>query len=139
MNTTRNISTVRDTHVRAAIAKLNEMKGATDSTTAGHLQYADIKGDGVYRPKVYCVLSGGGVTYSSLTGRTKRETLANVYAAMADQQIMQLRDALRAVVGHARQFVDDWAIDVESNDAEAVKSHADAERDVTAAEKLIEA
>lgn len=43
----------------------------------GYLQWADIRGDGKYRPNLYAT-SGRGVTQSHLRGRTMRETIANI-------------------------------------------------------------
>lgn len=53
----------------------------------GHLQYADIRGDGRRPTKryVYEIFSeGGGVSYSSLNGHTPRATLHKIRAAIQE-------------------------------------------------------
>lgn len=69
------IKTVRDTHIVDALATLNTKRGLT-YPDIGYSYFADIKGEGVYRPRVYTIVnSKGGVTYSHMNGATKRKTL----------------------------------------------------------------
>ena len=75
------VKTVRDTHIIDALARLNAARNLT-YPDVGYSYYADIKGDGVYRPRVYTVTNArGGVTHSSMNGATKRKTLERINAA----------------------------------------------------------
>lgn len=70
-----NIKTVRDSHIRAALEKLNSSKGLV-YPNIGYSYYADIKGDGRNIRSVYTITNAdGGVTRSFMNGATKRKTL----------------------------------------------------------------
>lgn len=72
---------IRDSHIRAALAKLNAAKGL-EYPARGYSMFQDIRGDGRPHVRVYTVTNAaGGVTYAGeLNGRTKRETLAKIQA-----------------------------------------------------------
>lgn len=75
------LARLRHADISRAVAKLNEAAGLTYSAIGYHL-YQDVRGEGIYRPRIYRIINeGGGVTYSPLNGRTMRETLAKVTAA----------------------------------------------------------
>lgn len=80
-------------HIEKAVQDLNARRGLS-YPAPGFLQYADIRGDGTYRPGFWAMhrthasdTAGGAYNYgltnvSSLyRGRTMRETLAKVQAA----------------------------------------------------------
>lgn len=65
-----------------ALDALNAAKGTSGLRALGRSYYADIKGDGSNRRSVWTIINAdGGVTYSSLNGRTARETLRNIELA----------------------------------------------------------
>lgn len=66
----------------------------------GYLQWADIRGDGIYRPNLYAK-SGQGVTQSHLRGRTMRETIANIDHAIKLNGLPDYAVIIRAI--HDRQ------------------------------------
>lgn len=75
------VPSVTHQHIARAVQRLNQRRGLT-SQDAGYLMYADIRGDGTYRPSFYARMSGDGggvVNVASLyRGANMRETLANV-------------------------------------------------------------
>ena len=72
---------IRHRHVSDACARYND-RLKLNYPAKGYLQWADIKGDGIYRPRLYVVINEtGGVTRSHLQGRTMRETIANIDCA----------------------------------------------------------
>ena len=87
------IKRVTHKHIERAVQALNARRGLS-YPSHGYLQYADIRGDGVYRPGFWVMhrthasdASGGAYNYglnnvSSLyRGRTMRETLDKVNSA----------------------------------------------------------
>lgn len=87
------MSRVTHKHIEKAVQALNVRRGLSYPSD-GYLQYADIRGDGIYRPGFWTMhrthasdASGGSYNYgltnvSSLyRGRTLRETLEKVQAA----------------------------------------------------------
>ena len=72
---------IRDSHIKAALTRLND-RNKVVYPNVGYAYFADIKGDVVYRPRVYKIINAnGGVAHSTLNGKTKRETVANIDAA----------------------------------------------------------
>lgn len=79
--------------IDGAIQRLNFARRLT-YPMIGHLRFADIKGDGVYRPRVYAIINaGGGVCYSELNGADYSATLANILKAT------ELANILKATEG----------------------------------------
>lgn len=66
-------------HIERATAALNERRGLTHGQP-GYLIYADIRGDGIYRPDFYVYSVRGGLTNlsSNYRYRTMRATLENL-------------------------------------------------------------
>jgi hypothetical protein len=86
---------ITDKHVQAACDEYNR-------ANIGHLIWADIKGDGMgYKPRLYAILRpndpASGVTYSDLNGRTRRETINNIRAAIACDKLPDYAVIIRAI------------------------------------------
>lgn len=79
-----NLSTVRDSHIKAALKELNAQK-KVKYPEIGYSYYADIKGDGRNIRSVWSIVGvHGGVTRSHMNGPTKRATLVKVQRAMLE-------------------------------------------------------
>jgi len=74
--------TCRD--VQRACDRYNKAHGLESHMQPGYLQWADVRGDGQYRPglRVTVNTSGGIGNSYDLRGKTKRETIARIEAAM---------------------------------------------------------
>jgi len=73
---------IRHGHIAQACTRHNDAK-MLDYPMIGYLMYADIKGDGHSRRRVYQIVNAnGGVTYSPLNGRTLRETYRNILGSI---------------------------------------------------------
>lgn len=75
---------VTDKHVERACARYNAARGL-DRTSIGYLQWADIRGDGHSKRGLWVTINanGGVGSHYGLRGKTKRETLARIDAAIA--------------------------------------------------------
>lgn len=70
-------------HVQAACERYNKALGFTAWNAIGRLQWADIRGDGIYRPRLYAVCNeNGGVRNSDKQRKTMRMTIAAIDAAI---------------------------------------------------------
>lgn len=75
----------RVTHkqVSDACERYNKALGLTEWNATGRLQWADIAGTGIYKPKLYSVCNpNGGVTLSHLNRPTMRKTIAAINLAI---------------------------------------------------------
>jgi len=76
-------SRVTHKQVQAACERYNKAFGFTEWNDLGRLQWADIRGDGVYRPRLYAVCNeNGGVCNSDKQRGTMRKTIAAIDAAI---------------------------------------------------------
>jgi hypothetical protein len=73
--------TCRD--VQRACDRYNKAHGF-NAHSIGFLQWGDVRGDGLYRPGLWVTVNTSGGIGSSydLRGKTKRETIARIEAAM---------------------------------------------------------
>lgn len=82
----------RVTHkqVQAACERYNKALGVTTWNAIGRLQWADIRGDGTSRPRLYTVCNEtGGVCNSDKQRRTMRQTIAAIDAAIKAHKLPQ--------------------------------------------------
>jgi len=74
---------IRESHAKAAVKALNDARGLS-YPDIGYTYWADIKGDGRYRPSLWLIINeNGGVTYSVLNQRTLRDTVEALEDARA--------------------------------------------------------
>ena len=67
---------VTDAVLNRALKAMNDARGVV-YPQRGYTYWADIRGDGRYRPGLYVIINEhGGVTNSTLARKTRRETLA---------------------------------------------------------------
>jgi len=67
--------------IEKALAALNVRRGFA-YPDKGYSYFADVRGDGVYKPRVYVIVNAsGGVSDSFLNGTTRADTLAKILAA----------------------------------------------------------
>lgn len=70
-------------HVSDACDRYNKALGFTARNAIGRLQWADIRGDGNSRPRLYAVCNAnGGVCNSDKQRRTMRQTIAAIDLAI---------------------------------------------------------
>lgn len=68
-------------HVQEACNRYNKARKLKHGD-CGYLQWADIRGDGTYSPRLYACTGRGGVTQSHLRRRTMRQTIATIALAI---------------------------------------------------------
>lgn len=67
---------VTDAVLNRALAAMNAARGLS-YPDQGYTYWADVRGDGRYRPGLYVIINAqGGVAQSTLARKTRRETLA---------------------------------------------------------------
>lgn len=63
------------------LAELNAARGLV-YPDIGYSYFGDVKGDGVFRPRVYTIVQGGGVTLSDLNAPSARQRCNKIRAAI---------------------------------------------------------
>lgn len=101
---------IRHKDVQKACERYNAALGFSDWDSIGRVQWADVRGDGIFRPRLYAVCNGnGGVTASHKQRRTMWETIRALDLAAQAHKSQSFAVIIRAT--HERGEVQRAALD----------------------------
>lgn len=85
-------------HVESACQRYNKALGLTAWNSIGRLQWADIRGDGSSRRRLYAVCNeNGGVCNSEMQRRTMRQTIAAIDLAIKANRLRNWQVIIQAI------------------------------------------
>jgi len=87
---------ITNKHVQAACDNYNKARKLS-SGDCGFLKWADIRGDGTSRARLYAFTGRGGVCNSDMQRRTMRQTIAAIRLAIAMYRLPSYAVIIRAI------------------------------------------